>query len=253
MSGYKTGNFPNLYDETTGALVGSVGADGKEYLVQCFERFPGLSQTIIASLVSGATATRSGLSVTIAATAHGIPASTFDGFRFFVPPTASLPAGAMAESLIWVDANTLTCVLPIGTAGSDFAGEAFSSLPFLTAVDVATTTIPANSLRVGSDVEVVVSCGGDTSANLKYWALRFGTSTASYATATTAPAGRRYGGFSVVGTNKQVGQLIGSSLAAPLVLTKDITADQPITITMKVIAGSAGYAVLYDAFLRVSR
>jgi hypothetical protein len=56
-----------------------------------------------------------------------------------------------------------------------------------------------------------------------------------------------------VGTNKQVGQLIGSSLAAPLVLTKDITADQPITITMKVIAGSAGYAVLYDAFLRVSR
>ena len=57
----------------------------------------------------------------------------------------------------------------------------------------------------------------------------------------------------MVGTNKQVGQVIGSSLAAPVVLTKDITADQPITITMQVIAGSAGYAVLYDAFLRVSR
>jgi hypothetical protein len=216
-------------------------------------RFDDFRPTILASLVAGATATRSGLAVTISATAHGIPATTFDGFRFFIPPTASLPAGAMAESFTRTDANTLTCILPAGTAGGNFVGEAFTTLPFLTAVDIVTKNIPANLLKVGSDVECVISCGGDTSANQKYWALKFGTSTVSYTTATAVPASRRYGGFSVVGTNKQVGQLISSSLAAPIVLTKDITADQAITITMQVIAGSAGYAVLYDAFLRVSR
>ncbi len=218
-------------------------------------KFSDFSPTLVASLAAGATADRTGdtVVITVPAGGHGIPATTYDGFKFFVPPTASLASGALASSVIRTDANVLTCTLPAGTPGNDFVGEAIITLPFLTAVDIVTEYIPANLLTVGSDVEVVVSCGGDTSANQKYWALKFGTSTVSYTTGTTVPASRRYGGFTVVGTNKQVGQLIGSSLAAPLVLTKDITVDQAITITMQVIAGSAGYAVLYDAFLRISR
>ena len=215
--------------------------------------FPGFKPTLLASLVAAATATRVGLEVTINATAHGIPASTYDGFRFFVPPTASLPSGAFAQSVTRIDANVLRCTLPFGTPGSDFAGEVFSSLPFITAVNVDSLIIPAGVLQDGSDVEFVVSCGGDTSANQKLWALKFGDTTVSYTTATTVPAGRRYGGFSVISRNRQIGQLIGSSLAAPQLLTKDISVDQSVTTNIQVVAGSAGHVALFDAFLRISR
>ncbi len=218
-------------------------------------KFSDFSPTLVASLAAGATADRTGdtVVITVPAGGHGIPATTYNGFKFFVPPTASLASGALASSVIRTDANVLTCTLPAGTPGNDFVGEAIITLPFLTVVDICTIDLPANTLTIGSDVECIISTSGDTSANAKLWSLKFGTSTISYTTATTTPSFRKSGGFSVVGTNKQVGQTIGGSLAAIIAQTKDITIDQPITMCMQVQAGSAGYVVMHDAFLRISR
>lgn len=153
-------------------------------------RIPGFRTSLLASLVAGATATRTGLTVVISATGHGIPASTYDGWRFFIPPTPSLPSGVWADSVVRTDTNTLTCTLPAGTNGADFVGESVNGgAAYTTETTIYSLVIPANTLTNGSSLIWRVRKDQFSSTNNKTLKLYLENAIIGLAPASTAASG----------------------------------------------------------------
>lgn len=132
-------------------------------------KFPSLTAgRLLASLVAGSTATRAGLVVTVTATAHGIPPTTFDGCDFFFPGCSSLASG-WYKNFLYLTANSLQFALPDGALGVDFTSESINSgNAFIDRVEGCSLTLPGSSLQSGSRLRLSSFRQGSPGAGAKY-------------------------------------------------------------------------------------
>lgn len=155
---------------------------------------------LLASLAAGSTATRVGLTVTVTATAHGIPSGTFSGARFFFPGCPSLAAD-WYYNFTYVSANSFTFTLPVGMAGADFAGESVNGgAAYVTQTRIGSTTFPANFFKSGMRVTTVVYRECDTTAASKSIFPYVDSDKTGKGTGTTASTGTLRSTFWLDGT-----------------------------------------------------
>ena len=185
LSGFVSVADPSVFSSPP-SLVSELAAIGSPLTY----KFPGFTVgRLLASLVAGATATRVGLTVTVSATAHGIPSGTYDGSDFFFPGCPSLAAGWYPRFL-YVSANSVQFSLPSGTTGSDFAGESiYGGLIYYLQTMVCAVTIPGGSLQSGSLLQgrIYRECSTDSSTKSIYMVVD--NVQAARKTATTYPNG----------------------------------------------------------------
>jgi len=210
-------------------------------------KFPGFKKSLLASLaVSGNQASRTSNIVTIAATAHGIPTgSTYVGFRFFYPGSASLAAG-WYDSITDVQTNTISFNAP----GANFGSENVNGgVAYTTATQVSgVAIIPAGYLLdINKSAGMAVPMGGGSTAVIKTLKMTFNGTALLSSTATTACFGcRRSELYSV--SNTQIGAFFsvqnGSSSSTPSV-TIDKTVDISVGIQLT-ISAAADFIILYE-------
>ncbi len=134
--------------------------------------FPGFSPTVLASFIAGATATQSGNTVTVTATAHGIVGSAAkNGYRIYYPGSPSIPAGWYG-SFAWVDANTITFTNP---ASQTVASESVNGgLAYTATTTVCSLTLPASSMGPNGRITLASLHAGDATAGAKFLRLVLG-------------------------------------------------------------------------------
>lgn len=142
--------------------------------------------SLVASLVAGATASQAGSTVTVSATAHGIPASK-NGSKIYYPGSPSIPAGWYA-GLTWIDVNTIRftrAATATVTSESVNAGSAFNGIY----VKAPSVNIPGGAIGTNGRVTVKLLRTGDVTAGIKSVRLLIGGVYACVATGTTFPCG----------------------------------------------------------------
>ncbi len=139
-------------------------------------KFPGVTVgRLLASLVAGATATRVGLTVTVTATAHGIPSGTYSGSDFFFPGCPSLIAG-WYPGFLYVSEDSVQFSLPAGTAGTNFSGESVNGgAAYTTATAALSIVLPAGAIQNGSRITAHCFSNSSTVGSNKYVDLVVGT------------------------------------------------------------------------------
>ncbi len=112
---------------------------------------PGFTPRVLASLVASSTAACTSGVVTVTATAHGIPATSFDGYSFYYPGSPSL-AAAWYTGFSRTGADTVTFSAP---SSANFTSESVNGGAVLTTeVTVSSVVIPGGSILPGN----IVSC-----------------------------------------------------------------------------------------------
>ena len=212
--------------------------------IRRFNNWPSLGY-LLASLVAGATASRTNNVVTVTATAHGITTgSTYVGCRYFYPGSPSLAACWYDSILTVPDAHTLT----FSATGADFGSESVNGgAAYTTATDINSLIIPGNSLKDQSKVRLVHLRDGDAVATNKTIALVFGGYALSLFNATSSSRGDVALGFICLGLNKQIApngvNEYGMTSVALNSSTKDITQDQTLTLRAACTAAQLFIAV----------
>ena len=220
-------------------------------IVKRFPTWPANTGILLASLVANSTASRTSNVVTITATGHGITTgTTYVGFRFYYPGSASLAAGMYDSILSIPDANTVT----FSAAGADFGSESINSgAAWTTATDLISMTIPGNALKDGSKVSVSMLRTGDTTATSKTASITFGGTVLGSVALGATPHSESKLGFSVVGTAKQFGvssATEGGSGSTMLSATKDVTVDQTLVLR-GTVAAAASVIAYYRAHAEI--
>jgi len=208
----------------------------------------GLVPSIMPSLVTSTTASQSGNVVTVSATAHGIPATVFDGWRVWYPGSASIPAGWYLDfSRTSADAFTFS-----NPTSQTVASESVNAGAFVSAfVEVCRGTIPGGLLGKNGRGEARLILHGGTTAAVKYARLNIGSSLISHGSGTSVASGVHSFSFSNLGNeSKQRGfqSRDGTQLgSASVYLTNvDLSVDQPVYITVS--ANAAGdYVAVQNA------
>ena len=203
--------------------------------------------SIIASLVAGATASRSGNTVTVSATGHGVVGSNSkNGYRIYFPGSPSIPAG-FYDGFVWISNGSFTFeTTSSGTVSSESIN---GGAAFVSAVDFAQMTVPAGMLRAGSRVAAVVSRLSDVTASLKSVGISYGGSPVSYVALVSGPnvISQRIG-FIVPVASKQIGFTLhenSPSSAAQITRSINTAVDNQLTIYGQVSA--AGSYIVIDA------
>lgn len=147
-------------------------------------KFPDFAPSIFASLVAGSTYGQSGTTVTVAATAHGLP-TIKNGYRIFWPGSAAIAAG-WYSNFQYVDVNTFTFTNP--TEQTIASGTALTAtLPYTgMATYVAGFTLPANTVSPSGLISVRLAKSGDTLTASKYSLLYIAGISRNSALATSA-------------------------------------------------------------------
>ncbi len=182
------GSFMQVYTDGGGIREARVPDDYSGNGSQPFVlKFPGFRKSLLASLVTSSTASRTSNIVTITATAHGIPTgATYVGFRFFYPGSPSLTAGWYDSIVSIPDANTIT----FNAAGANFSSESVNgAVAYTTLTSFISTTIPADFLTLGSQLSLRFLRGGDTTAATKALRSLFDAQLFGLSNATTGPFG----------------------------------------------------------------
>jgi len=126
--------------------------------------FPGFAPRLLAALVASSTAACTSGVVTVTATAHGIPATNVDGYQFYYPGSPSLAAG-WYSGLARTSADALTFSAPLA---ADFSSESVNGgAAFVDEITFTSMVIPANTLSVGSLLEVPIFRQSNTTAGTK--------------------------------------------------------------------------------------
>lgn len=124
----------------------------------------GFRPSILASLVTGATYSQVGTTVTVTATNHGLPTNR-NGYRIFFPGAGAVPVG-WYENFSYVDANTFTFKNP--TEQTIAAGTAITgTLPYTTTTTVAAQVMPGGSMGSSGVLMAKIIAGGDATAGTK--------------------------------------------------------------------------------------
>lgn len=213
-------------------------------------KFPDFEPSVLASLVAGATASRTSGVVTISATGHNITTgATYVGFRFFYPGSANLVAGWYGPIVSIPDANTLTFSAP----GPNFSSESINAgAAYTTLTTIVSQTIHGGTLKPYSRITSNLFRTGDTSVALKNLRNIFAGAQLGLSGATTSPHGTHRLTICLDGVGKALG-VSGSdgTLTNTLASTTiDVSADQTFSIAGSVSAAS-GFLALHSAQLEV--
>jgi len=226
---------------------------GSGSLIYKFPSWPSNTGFLLASLVASSTASRTSNIVTVTATAHGIPTGTlYVGYRFYYPGSTNLVAGWYDSILTIPTANTIT----FSADGPDFASESINGgAAWVTGTDFINLTIPGNTLKDQSKVRLVHSRDGSNVSITKTLYAFFGGTQIAFATQTTGPKQESALTFRCHGVNKQVGQQGpegGATSTAMVILTKDTTIDQVLTLR-GAIAAASEYIALHGAYVEITQ
>lgn len=194
--------------------------------------FPNFAPRLLASLVASSTAACTSGVVTVTATAHGIPATNVDGYQFYYPGSPSLAAG-WYSNFSRASADALTFSAP---GAADFTSESVNGgAALVDEITFASIVLPANTLSVGSVIEVPIFRQSNSTAGTKSTNLKINGNLLSNAanTSTTAIIGTSvFGGLvdsatSVVGHSGLFGTLTSSIRKAAI----SISADQTLLVS----------------------
>ncbi|OQA30313.1 MAG: hypothetical protein BWY57_02918 [Betaproteobacteria bacterium ADurb.Bin341] len=251
MSNWKVGPGGRLYHPTTGAYVGQLDDNGNEQMVvsSAFPSDQGVGNvagvvaasplgdfrpSLLASLVSGATYGQAGNTVTVIATAHGLPTNR-DGYRIFWPGSAAIAPG-WYDGFAYVDANTF--IFQSAESQTVSAGTAITgALPYVTSTTLASASAPGKLLGKNGRVSAMITASGDATAGQKDTRLAINGSGIS-AAFHLAACNSTYS-LTVVNANsynKQVGVSsqdgTGTSTAST-VATQDTSVEFTVSVTAK--------------------
>jgi len=212
--------------------------------------FPGFAPRILAALVASSTAACTSGVVTVTATAHGIPATLFDGYEFYYPGSASLSAGWYG-SLSRTGANTLT----FSASGvANFSSESVNAAAVVTdEVTFCSADLPANAIQTGDIVSVRTFRHGDALSSLKILRSRLGgANMAQHNISTSAVNGITSLAFAATQANKQDGvvQIETVLTATRQQGTLDASTKLDLAITGQ-LAVAAQYLALSAAKIRI--
>jgi len=215
--------------------------------------FDDMVPKILPSLVNGSTAVQSGSTVTVTATAHGIPATIYDGWKVWYPGSTNIPAGWYSDFL-YLTANTFSFT---AADSKTVASESVNGGAFVSAyVELYRTTVPGNSMGKNGSLSCRVLRGGDTTAGNKTLRTHFGGSVLNVHSVSTSPmVVLRYPAFNMNSETKQRFMISPETTVSASNLnnaTVDTTQDQSYYLTAAVANASQFFAIQY-AELEVRR
>ncbi|AEI70971.1 hypothetical protein [EBPR podovirus 3] len=243
------GSFMQVYTDGGGIREARVPDDYSGNGSQPFIiKFPGFRKSLLASLVTSSTASRTSDVVTIAATAHGVTTgSIYVGFRFFYPGSPSLAAG-WYDSITDVQTNTISFNAP----GANFGSQSVNGAAiYTTLTSIIATTIPANTLRSSSKITSNLFRSGDTTATTKNLRNIFGGQQLGLSVANSTPHGtHRLSIYFEDGSALSVASQDGVSSSFLPRVAMDLSVDQTFGISGSVSA-AAGFVALHNASLEI--
>lgn len=213
--------------------------------------FPGFAPRLLASLVASSTAACTSGVVTVTAAAHLIPATSFDGYCFYYPGSASLAAG-WYSGFSRTSADAITFSAPLS---ADFASESVNSGAALTSeVTCESIVLPANTCNVGDRVIIPTFRASNNTAGTKTNKIKIGSTTvctvSTSSTTTIVGASDFSFTFDSVVTAVSHGGITGTLTASLGKVAADITTDLTVSITSQVSA-AAMYLSLIAPELRI--
>ncbi len=126
--------------------------------------FTNFAPRLLASLVASSTAACTSGVVTVTATTHLITSSVFNGYQFYYPGSPSLAAGWYSE-FNRLSADTISFSAP---GIPDFTSESVNGgAAFVDEVTFTSMELPANTLSVGSIIEVPIFRRSNVTAGTK--------------------------------------------------------------------------------------
>lgn len=207
----------------------------------------GFRPSILASLVTGATYSQVGTTVTVTATDHGLPTNR-NGYRIFFPGAAAVQVG-WYEDFLYVDANTFTFKNP--TEQTIAAGTAITgTLPYTTTTTVAAQVMPGGSMGSSGVLMAKIIAGGDATAGTKTTRLAINSAITSSANHTTTSMSSFTLTVANVDYAKQVGvgaQDGTNTSTETQITTQDTSVDFTASITGKLTNASQWRA--YDSVI----
>ena len=213
--------------------------------------FPSFAPRLLASLAASSTAACTSGVVTVTATSHGLPATSFDGLGFYYPGSPSLTAG-FYESFSRTGVNTLTFAAPLSP---DFGSESVNAGTAFTAeVTLASVDIGANAIVPQSMVSVRVMRIGDGGASTKTLRLKIDATAMATNSLVATSNGAVDLAFSALSSTKQFAHggsgLVGSTSSSQVFGAVDLTAATTISLTGQISAASA-YMMISSPLMRV--
>lgn len=243
------GSFIHVYTDGGGIREARVPDDYSGNGSQPFIlKFPGFRKSLLASLVTSSTASRTSGVVTITATSHGVTTgANYIGFRFFYPGSAGLAAG-WYDSITDVQTNTISFNAP----GADFGSQSVNAAAaYTTLTSIISTIIPGGTLRSGSRINSHVFRTGDTTAASKNIRNLFAGQQLGLSFANTTPHGTHkvsiYCEDGVAMSSASQDGTLSSTLPRVAI---DISIDQTFGISCNVSA-AAGFVALHNASLEI--
>lgn len=216
--------------------------------VQIFE-FEDMVPKICPSLVAGATAAQSGSTVTVTATAHGIPATTYNDWKVWYPGSTNIAAG-WYSNFAYLSANTFSFT---ASDSKTVASESVNGGAAVTSyVEFYRLTLPGGTLGKNGRATANIFKFPDTTANTKRQRVYFGGSIVAANIAVTAAASGmfRYTFNNMNSEAKQRGSQgqDGAGSVDPTAVyaaTIDSSQDQVVSIQANNSAGGGFFAIQY--------
>jgi len=211
--------------------------------------FPRFTPRLLASLVASSTAACTSGVVTVTAAAHGIPATTFNGYHFYYPGSTSLAAGWYAD-FQRTGADTVTFSAPLA---ADFASESVNGGAAVTAeITHVSIDMPPNSIHVGSTATIEFMNAGDATSNTKTSRLRLNTTLLAQQAITSSSSNLHMSfSFSVPLSNSQigVGARDNTSIATRYIGSEDLSAASTVSLTTQLATAGSYSAVPVARFI----
>lgn len=212
---------------------------------------PGFAPRLLASLVASSTAACTSGVVTVTATAHLIPATSFNGYSFYYPGSASLAAG-WYSNFSRTGADTVTFSAPLS---ADFASESVNAgAAFTSEVTYESLVIPANTCVSGDRVSFPVWRASNSTAGTKTNRFKINSNTVTVASSvsTTSIIGASDFSFTFDSSTTAIGHTnntgaLGNTLTR---VAADTATDLTITATGQ-ISAAAMYLAVIIAKLRI--
>lgn len=214
--------------------------------------FDDMVPKIFPSLVAGTTAVQSGSTVTVTATAHGIPATTYDGWKVWYPGSTNIPAGWYSD-FQYLTVNTFSFT---AADNKTVASESVNGGSYVSAyTEIVKTIIPGNSMGKDGRITCRILRGGDTTSGNKQMRTNLGgTVFNSHATGTSPAVMATYSIFNMNSEAKQRCLTVADGTVTATISsgTVDTTQDQVFSITVALVNASQ-FFTMYYAELEVRR
>ena len=221
--------------------------------VQIFE-FEDMVPKICPSLTTGTTAAQAGSTVTVTVvTAHGIPATTYDGWKVWYPGSANIDAGWYSD-FAYLSANTFSFT---ANDSKTVASQSVNGGVFVSAyVEFYRAMIPGSIIGKNGRITCKVFRGGDSSVGTKTLRINFGGVVIGAHTTVSSP--NVIYKYSLFNHNSEAKQRAMNnpetlpSASANNASTVDTTQEQAYYLTMA-LSSAGQYATLVYAELEVRR